>query len=185
MAQLDIQINEQPPRARRQRQDYRLTQQPRPRGLIGQISLLLLQPGDFFRGLPAFSGSRQWLLVAGLLLVATGAMAVRQAELNASPGSAAAGPGMEMPGEMFDPRMGGGSGGIDFGGLPPDLGMNPDMGRPGGPTGATGGGGVATTWTTALVAAGGLLAAWFVQALLLAEVTLFNGRAPRLGRARF
>jgi hypothetical protein len=180
MAQLDLQIDEKPRRGRNGRQpDYRLVQQPRPRGLIGQVSALLLQPGFFFRTLPALESSRQWLVFAVLLLAISGAMAVRQAELNAAPSDSGVS-GMDLPPEMMDPGMGGGGMSGDFGGIPPDMGMPVP-----GDTGGGGSGGatsnVSTTWTTAIVAAGALLVAWLVQAVLLSEVTLFNGRAPRLG----
>jgi len=181
MAQLDLQIDEKPVRSRNGRQDYRLIQQPRPRGVIAQVATLLLQPGVFFRTLPAFENSRQWLLVAVVILATTGLMAVRQAELAAVP-EVGAGPDTGVMPEGLDPRMGGGeaiSG--DFGGLPADMGMPIDAGASGGaaPTGDDGG--VSTTWTTALLAGGALVAAWLLQALLLSEVTLFNGRAPRMG----
>ena len=177
MAQLDLQIDEKPARARNGRQDYHLVQQPRPRGLIAQVVTLLLQPGVFFRTLPAFESSRQWLLVAVVILALIGQMAIRQSEMAAS--EAAAGPDTMTPPDMLDPRMGGGAVSGDFGGLPPDMGMPIDSGAPGGavPTNT----GVSTTWTTALIAGGSLVAAWLLQALLLSEVTLFNGRAPRLG----
>ena len=183
MAQMDLQIDEKPRRARGRQDDYRLIQQPRPRSLFGQVSTLLLQPGTFFRTLPAFEGSRQWLLIAVVLLAASGLMAVLQAE-RAAATDAAAGSGDMPPPDMgmpVDPGMGGGGGAIsgDFGGLPTDMGMPVDGGAPGGQAPAEGG--VSTTWTTALVAAGSLVAAWLLQALLLSEVSLFNGRAPQLG----
>jgi hypothetical protein len=39
----------------------------------------------------------------------------------------------------------------------------------------------AANWTTALLAASGIVASWLVQAVLLCEVSLLNGVAPRLG----
>jgi len=182
MAQMDLQIEEKPRRARGRQADYRLIQQPRPRSLFGQVSTLLLQPGTFFRTLPAFEGSRQWLLIAVILLAASGLMAVRQAELAAATDAAGSGdmPSPDM-GMSVDRGMSGGGMAVsgDFGGLPSDMGIPFDPGAGGGAAPAEGG--VSTTWTTALVAAGALVAAWLLQALLLSEVSLFNGRAPQLG----
>jgi hypothetical protein len=179
MAQLDLQIDEKPVRSRNGRQDYRLAQQPRPRGLIAQVTTLVLQPGVFFRTLPAFQNSRQWLLVAILILALTGLMAVRQAEMTTSTPPATS-PDSMMPPDMMAPGLSdGGAISGDFGGLPPDMGMPVDPGVTGGASDS--GGSVSTTWTTALIAGGALVAAWLIQALLLSEVTLFNGRAPQLG----
>ena len=179
MAQMDLQIDQKPARSRNGQQDYRLIQQPRPRGIVAQVVTLLLQPGVFFRTLPALVNSRQWLLIAAIILTISGMVAVRQSELAAEADSTG-GSDMMPPPDMLDPRMGGGAVSGDLGGMPPDMGMSMDGGMPGGPALASTGG-VSTTWTTALVAGGSLLAAWLLQALLLSEVSLFNGRAPRLG----
>lgn len=184
MTQLDIQLDDRPQRTRNGRvrvnghSDYGLVQQPRPRGFIGQLTSLLLQPGVFFRTLPVFQNSRTWLLVAVILLAVTATMAVRQAEMNAAPADSGS-VDMGVPPDMMGPSMGGGAISGDFGGLPPDMGMPVPGAVPGGATDT--GTGVSTTWTTAVIATGGLLLVWAVQAVLLSEVSLFNGRAPRLG----
>jgi hypothetical protein len=75
--------------------------------------------------------------------------------------------------------------GAPFSDVPP---MDSSFGGPpiidaGGTTsGTSGSDGVSSAWTTALVAASGFIAIWAAQAFLLSEVSLFNGRAPDLGR---
>lgn len=177
MANLDIQLDA-PPLPRRRADEYRLVQQARPRGLIGQMTTLLLQPKFFFQTLPAVHAGHQWLAVAVLILALAGFTAVRQSEMAAGGGAAPVPADMGgMADPMAGPRMGGGS--IDMG-IPPDLGMpieGPGMG--GAPAG--GNASVSATWTTALMAGGVFVSAWLVQALLLSEVSLFNGRAPKPG----
>jgi hypothetical protein len=57
-----------------------------------------------------------------------------------------------------------------------------DTGAPIDPIGSTGSSNIAGTWTTALIAASGIVLGWVIQTALLAEVSLFRGFAPRLGR---
>jgi len=176
VANLDLQTDA-PSVSRRRAQEYRLVQQTRPRGLIAQITTLLLQPGYFFRTLPAVQDGRQWLVVAALIFALAAFTAVRQAEMNADAGIEMS-PGLNGPimDPMGDPGM---SGGIDMG-IPPGMGMPIEM-MPGAGAPSGGASSVSATWTTALLAGGGFVLVWIVQALLLSEVSLFNGRAPKLG----
>jgi hypothetical protein len=152
----------------------------RPMGVWAQIRAAIFQPEYFFRSLahePA--QARQWLWAAILILALVGFSAIRHAELtaaNANGGIPADMGGVPMDGGMMggDPRQGGMPGGV-----PMDPGMNPGMGG-GAPTGATTD--VAETWSTAMVAAAGILLAWIIQAVLLCEVSMMNGYAPKLGR---
>ena len=152
----DVTNEEMMPAAPRRRMPY-----TRQRSLREQISMLILRPNAFFRAMPTGLQTRQWLWVAILVLVLISAAAVRQFELAEAPAPAA----MDFSSEPV----------FDGGGMPPDMGIPP------------GGGDVAPqssiqTWSAALIAGATLLLHWFVQALLLCGVTLFNGRAPRLGR---
>ncbi len=172
MATVSVRANDKALRTRRTGETV-LVQQSRPRSLIGQILAALLQPGSFFRGLTA---SRQWLWVALLVLVLTGAAAVRQASLSA----AAANPDSGAP-VAVDPSAGGGfpGGGGGGGGGGIDSGIPPNGGVP---DAAPAPGDVIGTWTTALVAAGTIVLGWVIQMVLLCEVSLFRGRAPALGQ---
>jgi hypothetical protein len=140
------------------------------RSLFGHIFAVLIQPGSFFSRLPT---TRHWLLAAVLILVIIGSAAVRRpVEADASVAAPAPVPDFTAP-----PVEGGG----DFGAVPFDPGVNI-------PPGALDGGGaaaapdIADTLITGLLAAGNLLVAFAIQTVLLAEVSLFNGRAPQLGR---
>lgn len=162
----------------------RALSRPAPRrSLPGQITAALFQPGSFFATLPAGS-SRQWLLAALLILALAGFTAVRHAELKAKAGAndAAASPvdfGAAPPveGDFGAPVEGGGA--IPGGEFPSpgDFGGSFPLEDAGGASAST-----TSTWTTALVGAGELMLAWAIQALLLCEVSLFNGRLPKLGR---
>ncbi len=163
---------------------YQITQRVRPRSLMGQVSLVLLQPGYFFRTLPQMSDTRSWLWAAVLILALLGIVAVRQQSLQGGTSGGAdfsnfgggALPGTDLGGAEAGPIGG------DFGGVPGRGGpVDPGIGSPA-PVGAPGGSGNVTgTWTTALLTGAGALVGWLILTLLLAEVSLFNGRKPAFG----
>jgi len=175
----------QPVRSR----DYQITQRARPRGLWGQVWMVVLQPGYFFRTLPLLEDTRAWLWAAVLILALTGISAVRQEALrNGETGA---------PPLDFSGASSGGDGGGEFSGA-----LSPEGRFAGAPVDGGGGGGgelpidsgvppitptglspdVATTWTTALLAGAAMVLGWFFLTIILSEVTLFNGRAPSLGQ---
>lgn len=164
MARADFVMQNKPALPQRR---YPAAQFARPRGLWGQIMSLLLQPEQFFRGLKALERTDwHWLWIAALILVLVGLSAVR---LDSTTAPAA-------PAVAFDPTVGGPAPGLsDLGGPPPGI-------QPGGTDSSAGGASarVTTTWTTALVGASGIVLQWFILALLLSEVTLLRGYAPRL-----
>src|SRR5512133_3254399 len=98
-------------------QDYALARRTRPRGLVGQMSMVLLEPGSFFHALPLAESSRQWVWAALLILALIGFSAVRQnalAEAAANGGGLAIDPSLGMNGGdsmASDPMLGGGGGG--------------------------------------------------------------------------
>jgi hypothetical protein len=143
------------------------------RGLLGSISIVLLQPALFFRTLPPMSATRQWLWVALLVLALVGFNAVRRESLSASPAGEAPIMAPDMGGGILDPRQGG---------APMDPGMGMEMPPAGVPqdVGAGGQMDTATRWTTALIAASGIALIWLGLTVLLSEVSLLNGSAPRL-----
>lgn len=161
-------------------QEVPLSQRTRTRGLISQISAVLLQPVYFFRTMPTMGETRQWLWIAILILGILGMSAVRQQQ--AAPVDTSG--GGDLGG--LDMGMGGDFGGMpgDFGGL--DMGMGGDFG--GMPTIPGGGGGTSTepsvndTLTTAIVTASGMVLGWLILTVLLSEVTLFKGQSPKLGQ---
>ncbi len=167
MASANILMDDKRTRSRRQ---YPPAQPGYPRGLWGQITSLLFQPGFFFRALGASGGDRQWLWAAALILALIGLSAVRV--------SSGAVPVPTVPVTDSGPMMGDPALGFsDLGGPPPDI-------QPGGAEGAGGGDAAAqvtATWTTALVAASGVVLGWLILGALLSEVTLLRGYAPRLG----
>lgn len=139
----------------------------RTRSLWGSISALLVQPAAFYEAFPA---ARQWLLIAALLLIVTGFSAIHQpaaASVDATAGAVA----QEGAPAPINPEAG-----------PGDLFIPPnDVSGGGGGAAAAAAPDVSKTVMTALLAAGGLLLAWFVQALVLCEVSLINGTRPRFG----
>jgi hypothetical protein len=156
--------------------DYRLAQPARTRSLAAQINTALLQPALFFRTLPAMESTRQWLWIALLVLTLVGYSAVRQqtsaredtSEMAAGDmGAIPINPGLGMEGGEMP--IDGGLG-VDFGFVPPA-----DMGG-GTPEAAS-----TDSLTIALIAASGVFVGWAIQTVLLSEVTLLNGRAPRFG----
>jgi hypothetical protein len=140
-----------------------VTYQRRPRSLWSNLTSVLLQPAVFFSAFPA---TRQWLWVAVIVLVLTGFSAVHQ------PSAASSTPSAEVP-QMVSPMDSGMPTGPDAGFIPPNMG--------GAPTAAAPAPDVRGTVMTALLAAGGMILAWFIQALLLCEVSLINGRRPSFG----
>lgn len=151
--------------------DIALARRSRPRGLIGQLSATLLEPGAFFRALPGNETSRQWVWVALLILALVGFSAVRQDAL-------AGGAADSQP--AFPAALGSGGASpfpLEAGGGAPAS-FDPGTLGAGSPSAAN----VSATWTTALLAATGVIVGWMVQAVMLCEVSLFNGTAPRLGR---
>jgi hypothetical protein len=141
------------------------------RGVVGHIFAVLLQPVAFFRRLPT---TRHWLLVAFLLLVLVAAADVRRPQPDASAdiptdfGSIPPG-GFDPSAPALDPSLGGG--------FPPNTGIPPDIG-----VGGSDAPDISQTTVTGLIAAGGILLAWAIQSLILAEVSLLNGEAPKLAR---
>jgi hypothetical protein len=167
MASIDLDMNDKQLQPRPAR-NYSITQPVRQRGLVAQIWMALLQPGQFFRALPALDQTRQWLWVGLLILTLIGLSAVRQMAAPGADSNAFLPPAdINQP----DSNIFGGS---DFG--IPDAGIPPG----GLPTSSTNN--VSTTWTTALVAASGMVLGWFIQTVLLCEVSLLRGFSPRLGR---
>lgn len=173
--------------ANRQIEEYRgrdiqpLGQRARTRSLPTQVSAVTLQPVYFFRTLTDLQSTRQWLWIGIAILLLTGISAVQQQAL--STGSAQT-PGLGG-GEVFPPDDLGGGFDRGFGGGGIDVGVPPDFGGPpvdgGTTTGGGTSGGLATTWTTALIAAFKTLLGWAVLTLLLCEVSLLNGVVPRFG----
>jgi Yip1 domain len=150
--------------------NYSLTQPARQRGLWGQIWMTLLQPGQFFRALPAIDQTRQWLWAGLLILGLIGFSAVRQTATPAVDPNA-----FQIPTDSSsqpDPNVFGGG----------DFGAPPEDGVPPGDLGAGAPQNTSATWTTVLVAASGIVMGWFIQSLLLCEVSLLKGFSPRLGR---
>jgi len=162
-------------------QHFLVARRMRPPGLLSQIGSLLLRPDVFFRTLPSFNDTRQWVWVALLMMLLTGVTAVRQQSLSSgvsgfpTSGNFGGGGGgdVSIPGGTV---AGGGGpvaiGGGDAGGFPTDSGVPPQSATPGD---------VSSTWVTALLAASGLVLSWIIQTFLLSEVSLFNGQLPRLG----
>lgn len=150
--------------------EYQLTSQPlRPRGLLKQISTALFRPALFFRTLPPMAATRQWLWVGLLILALIGFTAIRHAEISdRGATTSVSGMGMEM----------GMGGPMDFGGPGGDFGPPPMSGGGSASNAMT----TAQRWEMALVAAASVVLVWAVQALLLSEVSMLKGSAPRLGQ---
>jgi hypothetical protein len=147
------------------------------RSFGGQITTVLLQPGTFFRTLPALSETRQWVWMAILVLGLVAFSAVRAESLKkeAEPQDAGA---VDMSGGDFsgmDMEGGGDMSGVDLGGIPSDAGLPSTSTTPEEND-------VASRWETGVIAASNVLLIWFALALLLVPVSLINGVAPRLGQ---
>lgn len=147
--------------------DYVLARRTRPRSLLGQVGLALLEPGTFFRSFPTEADGRGWLWVGMLVLALVSVSAVRQSELSQPASALPAAPAF-APDPGFD--LGPIPGGPPAGAPPPSGGAAPSPEA------------VTATWTTALRAAANIVVGWAILAVLLAEVSLFNGALPRLGR---
>ncbi len=154
---------------------YRLARQIPTRSLSANIGAVLLQPATFFRALPPMRVTRQWLWVGLLILGLIGFGAVRRDMLGQEAATSNSGI-VERSEVQVDPSLGGegivdpGLGGGDFGIVPPptpDTSSSMDT---------------STAWTTALVAASSMIFGWFIQMLLLSEVSLLKGTAPRLSQ---
>ncbi len=148
----------------------RLSRSLRPRGLWGQLNLLVLQPGAFFSTLQPLHQERQWLWVAVLLLALVSFNAVRQNSAAASPTQ----PEIPVPLDM------GGEFPMDSGPLP-DMGFIPENAAPF-PGESAGTEDVSSNWAKALVAGTTLLLHWLVLSGLLAEVSMFRGMRPQMGK---
>jgi hypothetical protein len=146
-----------PPRPTSQRDVFAESDSPS-RGFLGLLSLVLFQPRQFFKQL---SFARHGLTVALLILALIAYSAVQQAS-----------PPSTTP--------------IDSGGMPPTEGEFPPMDGGGVPLDT----GVSTSpvadpteaWMTGLTAAGAQAIYWGVLAIVLSEVSLFNGQSPVFGR---
>lgn len=146
----------------------------RPRGLLGHVRMVLLQPVLFFRILSVPNPeSRMWLWAAILFVAVIGAGAVRQTELR-NPPTADSGSGPILP-----PVGGPGEGGGDFGsgGLPPG---GPPL-NPVGETGTPASANIADTLTTAIIGASGMIVAWFGLMFILSLVSMARGLPPSFG----
>ena len=169
----------QPVRSR----DLQIIRQSRPRGLWSQVWTLALQPNTFFEALPRASSARQWFWVAVLILALNGFSAVRQEALLAggSGGDVVIPPTTDFGSPSGFPGGGGISvspaGGFDgpVSPFPSDFGGE----IPTTPTASTD---VSSSWITALISGSHILLGWFVLALLLCEVPLFNGLRPSYGQ---
>ncbi len=147
-----------------------LSQRLRSRSLWSQLWMVVLQPGIFFRTLPLLAETRQWLWIGILILTAVGLSAVRYAEQTV-PANTTLPPFFDS-GEFPGADLGLGSGtGFD----------TPLPNTNNGSTVPSSTGDVNANWTTALIAASGVILGWLILSLLLCEVSLFNGKAPRLG----
>lgn len=157
-----------------------IIRQARPRSLWGQVWNVALQPNTFFLALPqAPTSSRQWFWVAVLILALNGFSAVRQDAI-ASGGDGASDPSVSQGGDFSGgggfSMIPGGAISAQPGGVPPDFGSIPDGGSSGS------GSDVSSTWVTALISGTTILLGWFVLALILCEVPLFNGVRPNYGQ---
>jgi hypothetical protein len=146
-----------------------VTYNRRPRSLWGSITTVLVQPIVFYQAFPA---ARQWLVVAAIILALYGFSAVNQPSAETTTET----PAFEAP-VFSDPSGGMGvPSGIEGGFIPPT-----DVGG-GGANPPAQSSNVSRTVMTALLAAGGVVLTWFIQALILSEVSLINGIRPSFGR---
>ena len=132
-----------------------------PRGFLSQLGMVIFQPAAFFHSLAVTNRSRSWLWAAILILLIIGFSAVQLS------GSADVGGDVGAPG--LTPDMGMEE--VPIGPLPQD-----------GSAPADGSADPAAAWMTGLKTAGAQVLKWAVLVIVLAEVTMFNGHAPRLAR---
>jgi hypothetical protein len=135
-----------------------------------QIMTVSLQPTYFFRTLPNVGDTRQWFWVAALILILVGLSAVRQESLQSTASATAFTPPVA---ENPSPNPGR----FDQGGFPGAL--SGDAGTIPPPTTSAD---ITSTWTTALISGSHIVLGWFILAILLSEVPLFNGVSPSLGQ---
>lgn len=148
--------------------DISMARPPRSRGLISQVSIVLLQPRYFFRSMP-LADNRQWFIIAFLILALVGWSAVRQDSLQGTTDLSVA--------FTTDTSLSGNTqgGGFDLGGIPSgDLTNSPIPSLDGSHD-------ITDTLITALIAASQILTGWLVLAILLSEVSFFNSTMPKLG----
>lgn len=176
-------LDEQPKIPRRQIQtaeprELQLTEQITRRSLVNQIGTALMQPANFYRTLPASHASRQWVWVGLLILALVGFSAVRYDALKTAE-TTATDTGTPIDGEIpIDAGGGkGGGGGIDFGGIPSDVGGTPTETTETEATPEE----ITAKWSIALEAAGEIVLQWIIISILLIEVSLLRGRKPRMG----
>ena len=164
--------------------DLQIIRQARPRSLWGQVWTVALQPNNFFLALPQVpSSSRQWFWVALLILALNGFSAVRQEALSSGVGGGDSNPVTQIPGDLS------GAPGGSFSGKPGSFPAQPGL-PSAGPDLSTGaptdlGGApsdISSTWVTALISATTILVGWFILAVILCEVPLFNGVRPSFGQ---
>jgi hypothetical protein len=137
--------------------------EPPSHGFVSNLIMVLFQPGEFFRTLTLANKGRQWLVAAMLILALVAFNAIQLTSQSTTTGDTGALP----------PDFMGGDGGFPF-----------DMPFPGdgpGGTPAANPSDPAATWMTGLTAAGALIVQWGLLAILLTQVTMFNGRRPRIG----
>ena len=161
--------------------DIQIIRQGRPRSLWGQVWTLALQPNNFFLALPqTASSARQWFWVAVLILALNGMAAVRQEALKSGGSNtplASDFGGVNRLSGMMTNITGGGGGML----IQPDMGPAPDFGGPSvSESPATND--VSSTWVTALISGSHIILGWFVLALFLCEIPLFNGVRPSYGQ---
>jgi hypothetical protein len=163
----------------------------RSRSLFGHILTILLQPGYFFR---TFPNSRQWVLIAIIVLVLASVDAVRVSQIETQPeggatrGDVLSGDPLAGSGAPGGAIVGGGGGGGAIitgpgigGGFDP--GVVPPEGLSSGGEGAEADSAEIREITlTAITSGAAVVLAWFIQAILLSEVSLFKGQAPSLGK---
>lgn len=158
-------------------------------GLVSNLSTLLFQPRLFFYTLPE---TRHWIIIAALslLLVSYNGIRATQTTVVATDGSGfvdpfVSGEGASLEGDFG--AFGGGNGLFGGGEVPID---DPFAAPIPGEEGVVDGGvtnGVASVDTTSQVTIGvrsgaWLVGIWFLQAILLMVVSLFNGKSPSLGK---
>ena len=157
----------------RTRTDGMVTYNRRPRSLWGNLSSVLFQPVSFFQSFPT---TRQWLWVALLILIVFGFSAVHQPDMTdtTSQGGDFSAQPILPSGDLSDNSGISGGGGGDTGFIQP---IDPGIPGDGAPAPD-----VSNTVMSALLAGGGILLAWLIQAFVLCEVPMINGKRPSLGR---
>jgi hypothetical protein len=131
-----------------------------PRSLLGQIRMVLLQPGLFFRTLPTTS-SQHWILAAFLILALVGFSAIRQQELISGSGSVSFSPPPDTSAPPDD-FSGGQSDGLSQNGTAaaPDISM---------------------TWKPALTASSEIVVNWLLLSVLLIIVSVSRSGQLKFG----